>query len=595
MVTAYLLMGTLAGSIVNVADFGAKPNTRADATAAVHRAVSALHSGDTLRFPTGEFHFFRDSAFERELYLSNTDVANPRRVAIPLERLQNIRVEGTRGTRLIFHGRVMPFLIDQCRNLTMRNLEIDWERPLMSQFEVMKSDPQGVTLRIDPKQYPYAVRDGRLVFLVEGEERRGAWWMEFDPATRGVAYNTGDRGCMSGNAGAAKVTEIEKGLVRLDYPAGPDRPKVGHRLIARHGVRDHAGTFIQESQDIRLENIAYRHTSGLGVLSQRCENLTFKKVDFKAAEGSDRLFSGHDDGFHISNCKGHVRIENCWFDGLMDDPINIHGTSVRAMKQEGPRTWVLRFMHDQSQGFPFGNVGDTVSFVASPTMAPYGQATITKIEKLNLADVRLTFDRDTPVTFHEGDAIENLTWTPSATVRKNYFGPVRARGLLVSTPKKVVIEENLFRSSGSAILIAGDANGWYESGAVTDVLIRKNRFENCLTSTYQFSEGVIAIYPELPQDAGPAFHRNIRILDNTFDTFQNSVLWAKSVSGLRFEGNRIRASQTYAPWHPIPEGITLIDCENVSVAKNELGAGFTGRTVSVTRGKPETITVSGWK
>lgn len=34
----------------------------------------------------------------------------------------------------------------------------------------------------------------------------------------------------------------------------------------------------------------------------------------------------------------------------------------------------------------------------------------------------------------------------------------RARGILVSTPGKVLIERNYFESSGSAILIAGDAN-----------------------------------------------------------------------------------------------------------------------------------------
>jgi hypothetical protein len=34
----------------------------------------------------------------------------------------------------------------------------------------------------------------------------------------------------------------------------------------------------------------------------------------------------------------------------------------------------------------------------------------------------------------------------------------------MSTPGEVLIEKNTFESSGSAILIPGDANGWYESG-----------------------------------------------------------------------------------------------------------------------------------
>ena len=46
------------------------------------------------------------------------------------------------------------------------------------------------------------------------------------------------------------------------------------------------------------------------------------------------------------------------------------------------------------------------------------------------------------------------------------------------TAQAEIIENNVFESSGSSILIAGDANGWYESGAVTDVLIRHNTFND---------------------------------------------------------------------------------------------------------------------
>lgn len=560
--------------VVNVADFGAKPGSRSDASAAVHNAVEALKSGDTLKFPNGEFHFFAGSAFERELYLSNTDVVNPRKVAIPLEGLNNVQIQGSGKTRLIFHGRIMPFLVDSCENLTIKGFEIDWERPLMSQLEVVKSEPDGLTLKIDSKQYPYTIRNGKLVFLVEGEEKTRVWWMEFDPKTRGVAYNTGDRGCMGGNTGDAVYTELSPGLIRMAYKATGDRPKVGHQLIARHGTRDHAGTFIQNSRNIKLDNIAYRHTSGLGVLAQRSENLNFNKVVFAATEASGRLFSGHDDGFHISNCKGEITIENCWFDGLMDDPINVHGTSVRAIDKIDSRTWKIKFMHDQSQGFPFGDIGDDVSFLSRETMASIGKAKISGTRKLNIAEWIIKFDRDTPANFQSGDAIENLTWTPNATIRKNYFGTVRARGLLVSTPGKVVIRENLFKSSGAAILIAGDANGWYESGAVTDVLIENNRFENCLTSTYQFSEAVISIYPEIPAQVATPFHKNIRIINNSFKSFQTPILWARAVDGLTFANNTVEKSTDYQPWLSSKDALTFIDCANIKVSDNKLDEAY---------------------
>ena len=158
----------------------------------------------------------------------------------------------------------------------------------------------------------------------------------------------------------------------------------------------------------------------------------------------------------------------------------------------------------------------------------------------------------------------------------------RARGILVSTPGKVVIENNHFESSGSAILIAGDANNWYETGAVMDVTIRNNVFgAPCLTSLYQFSEAVISIYPEIPDlEAGKEkYHRNIRILDNEFHLYDYPVLYAKSVDGLEFKGNQLIRSHRFQPFHPRKYGFSLLSCRNVKIAGNSLSDELLGKTI----------------
>lgn len=130
--------------------------------------------------------------------------------------------------------------------------------------------------------------------------------------------------------------------------------------------------------------------------------------------------------------------------------------------------------------------------------------------RLNEREFILETEKPFSRTIQAGMALENLTWTPDVEIRNCRFLSNRARGLLISTPGKVVVENNFFASSGSAILIAGDANYWYESGAVRDLLIRGNRFDaSCLTSEYQFTEAVISILPEIPEpDPSRPFHRN---------------------------------------------------------------------------------------
>ena len=124
----------------------------------------------------------------------------------------------------------------------------------------------------------------------------------------------------------------------------------------------------------------------------------------------------------------------------------------------------------------------------------------------------------------------------------------RARGSLFSTPKKTVVENNIFdHTSGTAILLCGDCNGWFETGACHDVLIRNNKFINALTNQFQFTNAVISIYPEIPDLKGQKkyFHGGIVIEDNEFETFDMPILYAKSVDGLVFRNNVIRQNHDY--------------------------------------------------
>jgi hypothetical protein len=199
-----------------------------------------------------------------------------------------------------------------------------------------------------------------------------------------------------------------------------------------------------------------------------------------------------------------------------------------------------------------------------------------------------------PEAIKVGDALENLTWAPDFTARNTWFGSCRARGLLVSTPGRVVIENNDFVSSGAAILIAGDANGWYESGAVQDVLIRGNRFHpSCLTSWYQFGEGIISILPIIPQpDPEKPFHRNIRIEGNQFDMFDYSVLYALSVEGLAFKDNTIKHNTQYRPWQGRKAMLTFEACKRVEVSGNKLADDVLGKNIALLKTKLSDLTLA---
>ena len=565
---------------IRITDFGAQPDSRRNAVAAVQRALAAARKLEqpVLVFPRGRYDFWPQGCVEKDYFESNTTDNNPKRLAILVEGFGGVTLDGG-GSTFVFHDRIQPFTVDHATNVTIRNVAIDWDIPLSAEAVVEAVREDGIDLRLDDRQFPYVIEREKLVFVGEGWKSR--WWdaMEFDGATLRVVPGTGDHGCLGSGWGNYRAEEIEKGRIRLHHRFGR-RPAPGNLLVLRHNERDHAGLFIVDSKEVTIENVQLHHSAGLGLLAQYSENLTLR--GYSAVPSPRRkVLSGHDDGVQVSNCRGLVRIENCRFHGLMDDPINVHGTSVRIIDRPAPDRLRCKFMHEQSTGMTWGRPGDRIGFIENETMRTLGQGACAGYRAIDRDTFEVVLAGPPPEGLEVGDALENLTWAPDLEVRGCHFASNRARGLLVSTPGRVLIEENRFESSGSAILIAGDANQWYESGAVTDVTIRRNVFEApCLTSMYQFCEGIISIEPEIPKpNAAHPFHRNIRIEANEFHPFDFPVLYAKSVDGLVFANNRLIRSHDFAPFHGRKATVTLEYCRQVRIEGNRFEGEVLGRNI----------------
>jgi hypothetical protein len=198
----------------------------------------------------------------------------------------------------------------------------------------------------------------------------------------------------------------------------------------------------------------------------------------------------------------------------------VHATCLGIKEVESPRTFIARYMHGQAYGFEVMEPGEQLQFIHGPTLELNPQ--LRKVEKVEVIDprhVRVTLTEDIPAGIGTGDAIENADWHPSVDFSNNTVRHNRARGALFTTPKPVRVIGNHFdHTHGSAILLAGDAQGWYESGACQDVLIKDNVFRHGLTGLYQFTDALIAICPEVrkPGEQKQRYHRNVRIIGNQF-------------------------------------------------------------------------------
>jgi hypothetical protein len=269
----------------------------------------------------------------------------------------------------------------------------------------------------------------------------------------------------------------------------------------------------------------------------------------------------------------------------MDDPINVYGVYVHIVEKKDDYTLRCQIALDEMYGLHWARSGETVGFIDGETMQPTTTGIVKTFRRIDPKYFELTFCDAVPEQATAGNAIENLDWRCSrVSVTNSHFKSCRARGLLVTSPGKVVIANNIFESSGSAILMECDLNHWYLSAPVNDVTITKNIFKSpCMTSMYQYTEAVISICPQIPKkDAKiPPYNKNIVITDNEFHLFDYPILYALSVDGIEFSNNRLIRSHDFKPFHPRKDGLTFEYCRNISIKGNTVEGDVLGNTIKL--------------
>ena len=577
--------------LYRASDFGIVPNTGKDMTKAVAHAIETIKKECAgkpaqLLFEGGEYDFYPEDANVREYYISNHDQDNPKLVALALEGVKNLTITGKglleNPARFLMNGRMLPIAMIDCENCKIEGVTVDTRVPQITQVEVIENDTEKgvITYRVAPYAN-YRIVDGRFVTYGSNWDMVPCAGIAFEGDSKRLVYRTSDIG-----VGVTDVVEIAPRVIRA--PWNDNRLVPGTVIAMRSYYRPTPGIFVSNSNNTCFSNVTVHYAEGMGLLMQTCENVTLDNFNVSLREGDGRYFTTQADATHFSSCKGVITSKNGLYEGMMDDAINVHGTYLRVVERLDDYTLVGRYMHVQAYGFYWGGAGDDVQFVKSDVMevtesnrvveiAPYDKEQIAGCK-----DFKIRFEHPLPQDIANGNyGIENLEWTPEVVFADNVVRNNRARGALFSTPKHTVVENNLFDyTSGTAILLCGDCNGWFETGACRDVVIRGNRFVNALTNMFQFTNAVISIYPEIPNLAAQTkyFHggegKGVVIEDNTFETFDAPIVYAKSLDGLVFRNNKIIQNKDYEPFHWNTHRFLFDRVINVTIENNDFDGGF---------------------
>lgn len=558
---------------VYISDFGIRPYSYENCVDKLQAAINKCKRthAKVLSFDKGRYDIWPDGAIRKEYFISNTSSekecpSKVKTVGLLYQDMQNLIIEGN-GATLMFHGKMTPIVFDHCRNMKMRNIHVDFERPTSSELQYIRQNDNEVEVRIHPDTR-YEIIDGKINLYGEGWKSNRNHCVEYDPETETFIYSKGWKILSESEAKKVSYNTI-RFLVPKKFHA-----KVGNTLTVRDIIRDEVGMFIFESQDITLDEIQMHYMHGMGIVSQYSENILMKHVNCSPRQGSGRILAASADMLHFSGCKGEIIIDSCYFSGAQDDAINIHGTNLRIIKKVDQHTLRLRFMHHQSYGFNAYFPHDKIVYVRASTMERYASAIVHSVKRISAREIELKLVHSIPAEMElNHDCIENMTWTPEVVIRNSFFTRTSTRGTLVTTPRKVLIENNTYYKTGmSAILIEGDAKEWFESGPVCNVQIKGNTFIDCASNGGP-ADAVIAVNPSNTViSTDHPVHKNIRIENNLFKSFDYPILYAKSTRGLPFLNNTIERTYTLPPSSSNHSIFYLNGCKGVIIH----GTMFTG-------------------
>lgn len=517
----------------------------------------------TLEFSKGVYKFYPEKAEGRYVQISNND-SGYKHIAFCLQNMQNVHIKGN-DTEFMFHGKIVPFYIFQSDSISISGVDIDYDTSFIFEGLVVNNNVKDKSIDVKVSEgVKFRVQGERLLFSGYGWEVGTGQNIIFNASTKSPYYYT-SKYMHKEWENELRAKDLGANIVRLYDYAADELPPVGSIYIDKGPYllnRMYPGIVLEGASNIFLFDINIYMSGAMGLIGQTTENVTMKNFNVRLREGSKRYISASADATHFVNCKGVVSFDNCLFENMLDDATNVHGTYMRIVDRISENCIAVSFGHEQQVGFPFVHKGDTLQIIDRKNLLGRESFLVSDVKEIN-NNYYLIYSLKaihTEIADAKSFAIENRSKTAAVIMKNCTVRNNRARSLLLSTPKPILIESNYFASMMAGILVAGDANNWYESGGIGDLTIRKNTFVN-LGVGGEAPQSILQISPIIPREGREKgyYHGKIIFENNVIKTFDSQVIYALSVKELIVRNNQFIQTKDFIP---IFDNLSYLDFQN---------------------------------
>ena len=503
---------------------------------------TVFESDNTYIYSSAELHFtLADTTrVTDEKYLTVHEGATHLDVAFLLKDLENVVLDFG-GAVLRLRGRIQPFLLDNCKNVTLRNVTVEYERSLFTELDVVKNTGDTLVVR-QRKNFPCRVENGHFIpYGADYEDRdlyrKGCMFIQAFHRETGdgmgldVIY-LGENIIPEPSPPASNIQHVrvkedgENFVLYGRFPSHWDETAV---VALEHENRFKSSVSVLHCKDVCIENYRILNGCGMGIFVLCTDNISLNGYRLYRDALSHGIVTNSADGVHFVACKGKVTMENCVFEGMIDDALNIHANFYSTLRAEGntllaARSEASHALNAYSQVF---RAGDVIAVYNGHTMEEKARFVLRDVQIVDRWTVRLATDRPTDCLCAD-DLIENISTNPEIYIRNCRFGKANSH-LRFQSRGKTVIENCEF---SLPVLLTGDMDYWFESSPVQDFTLH-----NCVFAS---DRARVCIVPSFtPTEKAPFYHQNIKILNNRFASAD--PLEQHGADNVVFEGNEIDA------------------------------------------------------
>lgn len=486
--------------ILNIESFGARKDCEEfDNSWALNKAICFAAETDdevVLDFPKGTYML--NAAVEGERFI------------VKCQNARNITVRGNDSRLLIKNAFAGVFVFVNCENIVLSGFEIKYETAPWTQGEVLAADKESGTLT-------YCAEEDYDLFADSRYTNFAAPW--------GVVLNPQNLNMLRPDAPESfKFTEAER-IGERTYKMGLEKPE-----LVSGGVIKSGDKIVYTNREMSGSCVAAFHSKDITVrdmLVYECGDCLFvgaylegdiKIINYKTKLSGKNYVVSIADGVHIQGLRGRAIIENCSFEGLLDDCVNLY--QYPGIVTEKISDLEYRVIHPETN---IPRIGDTIAFYNPKTQEEKVRCRVTAIRSVNSCGTEavITLDKSTDeiragkeAPYADTFCILN-SMAPGSEIKNNHFRLCRRYGLLLKS-RDTLVENNVFEDLGAdAVNFAANVSNLRKEGPFSEnVTIKNNVIKNvCYRNGRKYknqwaSGAAIGIYK---------YNKGIKIFDNTIE------------------------------------------------------------------------------